>query len=231
VKLRPGAALICGVRVKGFRESQPSVRFIADGDDLPSIPWAHPQRGGVATRLRCGSDREQETQVSNSARPGLVRHFTVGKLSLRETCPGAALMRGVRMSGFRESQPSVRSIADGDDLPSIPWAHPQRGGVATRLRCGSDREQETQVSNSARPGPPATRPFESTDIAGKTAERIPKRAYRLLSAPDHQGVGGGPGLAVFETWVTAILHCGKVVTSRNFSLWALHSFRRTGPFS
>lgn len=44
-------------------------------------------------------------------------------------------------------------------------------------------------------------------------------------------VVGGPGLAVFETWVRARLHCGKVVTSRTFSLWALHSFRRTAPFS
>jgi hypothetical protein len=42
---------------------------------------------------------------------------------------------------------------------------------------------------------------------------------------------GGPGLAVFETWVSTKYHRGKVVTSRNFSLCALQSFSRIGPAS
>ena len=58
-------------------------------------------------------------------------------------------------------------------------------------------------------------------------------SYRQLTAnPNFAPLQlGGPGLVVFETWVSAVLHCGKVVTSRDFSLWALHSFSRTVPLS
>ncbi len=52
-----------------------------------------------------------------------------------------------------------------------------------------------------------------------------------LGVPNHIYAAGGPGLAVFETWGVMTLHKGKVVTSTDFSLCALQSFRRTGPAS
>ncbi len=52
----------------------------------------------------------------------------------------------------------------------------------------------------------------------------------VVLKPRRNGAGG-PGLAVFETWGVMTLHKGKVVTSTDFSLCALHSFRRTGPAS
>ena len=59
--------------------------------------------------------------------------------------------------------------------------------------------------------------------------RCPRFASGRLDA--NLGRAGGPGLAVFETWGVMTLHKGKVVTSTDFSLCALQSFRRTGPAS
>src|SRR5271166_5707897 len=39
---------------------------------------------------------------------------------------GAPLIRGVRLSGFRESQPPVRPITDGNDLPPTLSGHDER---------------------------------------------------------------------------------------------------------
>ena len=66
-----------------------------------------------------GSSATMETLYRKQTR-------TTQELFLRllgEGGPGAPLIRGVRMSGFRESQPSVRPITDGDDLPPILVPH------------------------------------------------------------------------------------------------------------
>ncbi len=47
---------------------------------------------------------------------------------LPDVCRVAPLIRGVRMSGFRESQPPVRPITDGNDLLPILSGHDERFG-------------------------------------------------------------------------------------------------------